>query len=63
MDTAGINLYNEFYALVESIIFGGDAAMTPWTEWMTTFVATAATLALVALPFVVVYKVIRVICG
>lgn len=57
------NLYLELYTLVENVIFGGNAEITAYTEWVTTAIATLGCIALVGLPFYIVYRIIKMICG
>lgn len=57
------NLYAELYTLLENVVFGGDASITPYTEWVTTSIATIGVVMMIALPFYVVYRIIRLLCG
>ena len=55
-------LYNELFALLQDVIVG-SSTMTPYLEYSINLMCTVACTLLVFLPFYVVYRVVRMICG
>lgn len=55
-------IYNNIYALVEQYIYG-SVAVGSYQELVCIAVATMACLFIIALPFLVVWRVIRMVVG
>lgn len=58
-----INIYQTFYNLIKTYIFGGTTGGDANQELILILVSTIATLFIIALPFLVVWKVIRIFMG
>ena len=56
-----MSIYDNLYNLIQIYIYGGN--MTTDSQLICTLVSTIGCLFLVALPFIVVLKVIRIILG
>lgn len=56
------NIYTTIYQLLESILFGSVTAGT-YPDMICVMVSTFACLFMIAVPFIVVYKVIQLIVG
>lgn len=58
-----MNIYQTLYDLIDVYVYGStiDAGTIP--DLVATLIATAGVVFLVALPFIVVLRVIRLICG
>lgn len=54
-------MYYELYDMLNTAIFNGSA--TGYEELLLTLVCGCAVLFLLALPFIIVLKVVRMICG
>lgn len=54
-------LYPTLYALLQQYIYGADAVLTSDMTLTLTVLATAGSLFVVSLPFVLVWRIIRVI--
>ena len=54
-------LYQTCYDLINTYIYGGDVAAGSFEELVCIAVSTAANLFLLALPFILVFKIIRMI--
>lgn len=57
-----VNIYQNCYELIHNYIFGG-ATLTSNTELITIALASAASIFCFAVPFMVVWKVIKMIVG
>lgn len=57
-----MNIYQNLYDIIHSGIFGG-AELTANADLVVTCIATAGCIALISIPFVIVYKVITMIMG
>lgn len=55
-------MYQSIYNLIHELIYGG-VTMTADMTLTTTLLSTFAVVSLVAIPFVIVYKVLRLIIG
>lgn len=55
-------MYQQCYDLIQQYIFNGITP-TAHTELVSTFLATVGVIALVALPFSIVFKIIKMIIG
>lgn len=55
-------MYQSIYNLIVSAIYD-SAVLTGWQEMFVTLVASACVLFALAVPFIVVWKVIQLICG
>lgn len=55
-------MYQTIYDLIMSALFQG-VTITGWIELVVTTIATACTIFVFVIPFIVVWKVIRLICG
>lgn len=58
-----MGIYQELYNLIEQYIYGNPEVMTEHMDLVCTFIATAGSLFVVALPFLLVWRVIRMIAG
>lgn len=54
-------IYPQIYLLLQTYIYGADAVLTGDQTLTLTFMATAACVFLVSLPFVIVWNVIRLL--
>lgn len=57
-----MGIYQNLYALIEQYIYG-NATLTPDMQLVATFIATAGSLFVVALPFCLVWRVCKMLCG
>lgn len=55
-------MYNSIFQLLQTAIYEG-ATLTGWQELFLTTMSSIAVLFAVAVPFIVVWKVIKLICG
>lgn len=55
-----MGIYQTFYELIQSVVYG-TTALTGWQEMTLTVISTIACLFVLAVPFIVVYKVICLI--
>ena len=58
-----MNIYKDLFDIVKTYIYGGTLVSGSPEELVCTLVSTCAVLFCIALPFVVVLKVVRMICG
>lgn len=58
-----MNIYQTFYDLLQTYVFGGEILANSIPDLVATLFSTGATLFVVAVPFVVVLKVINFIVG
>lgn len=58
-----MNIYNNLYTLIEQYVFGNAIAVGSNQELIATLVATFGTLFVIAIPFALVWKVIKLIMG
>lgn len=56
-----MGIYQNIYALIEQYIYGSN--MTADAELVTTLLATAGCVFLVALPFTIVWKIVKMLMG
>ena len=56
-------MYNQLYNLLETYLYSGDASQAPSVEIACDMLASIGTIFIAVLPFLVVWKVIRMICG
>ena len=56
-------IYNALYEMIANAIYGGLSSLTGWQELTLTFIATCACLFVLVVPFLIVWKVIKTICG
>ncbi len=54
------NIYQQFYDLLNNYIFGSTVVPNTYEDLICIIISTVACLLLVALPFVIVWRVIRV---
>ena len=54
------NIYQQFYDLLNTYFFGGSVVVNTYQDLVCIILSTIACLLLVALPFVIVWRVIRV---
>ena len=52
-------MYYELYSLLQQYIFGLDVALTSYQDMVLTVCATVGVLFLVALPFILVWRIIK----
>lgn len=57
-----MGIYQNLYALIEQYIYGG-VTLTADMELTATLIATAGSIFVIALPFCLVWRVCRMICG
>lgn len=55
-------IYTALYTLVQNAFYG-SSSLTGWQELVLTIIATAGCLFAFAVPFMIVWKVIKMICG
>ena len=55
-----VNIYQQFYSLLNNYIFGGTVVVNTYEDLVCVIVSTIACLLFVALPFVIVWRIIRV---
>lgn len=53
-------MYQGFYDLIMTHVYGGVASITPDMELVATFIATFGSLFLVSLPFLLLWKVVKI---
>lgn len=58
-----MNIYNNLYSLIEQYVFGNAIVTGSNQELIATLVATFGTLFVIAIPFALVWKVIKLIVG
>ena len=58
-----MNIYYDIYDVIEYYICGGDAMSTPELHLAVVLVSLIATLFIIALPFLVVWRAIKMIAG
>lgn len=58
-----MNIYNNLYTLIEQYVFGNAIVTGSNQELIATLVATFGTLFVIAIPFALVWKVIKLIAG
>lgn len=56
-------MYYQLYSLLSQYIYGIDAVLTEFQELTLTILATCGSLFVVAIPFVLVWRVIKLIAG
>ena len=54
------NIYQAFYTLLQDYIFGGTVVVGSYEDLVCIIVSTIAALVLVAFPFIIVWRIIRV---
>lgn len=54
------NIYHAFYTLLQDYIFGGTVVVGSYEDLVCIIVSTIAALLLVAFPFIIVWRIIRV---
>lgn len=55
-------MYYDIFTILQNAIYGA-ATLTGWQELFLTTVSSACVLFAVAVPFMVVWKIIKLICG
>lgn len=58
-----MNIYGTLYELLETYVFGGEIVAETMQDLVATLMSTAGTIFLVAIPFMVVWFVIKTIGG
>lgn len=58
-----MNIYQSLYDLLNTHVFGGSIVAGSYEELVTIFFAMTATLFMVALPFLVVFAILKMIVG
>lgn len=58
-----MNIYQSIYDLINTYVYGGEIVAGSYTELVAIAFSTAACLFLMALPFIVVWRIIKVIAG
>lgn len=58
-----INIYDTLYTLVNNTIFGGSIAIGSYPDMIATVIATLGVCFIIAVPFMVLWKVIKLIVG
>lgn len=57
------SIYQTFIDLLSTYIFGNNVPTGSWEELMCILISTLACLFVVLIPFIVVYKVVCMVCG
>ena len=57
-----MNVYQTCYDLVNQFLYGGQIIAGSYMELVAIIVATAATLFVFAIPFIIVYRFIKIFC-
>lgn len=52
-------LYEQFYTLVRELIFGASVEEFVWAEFISQAIAACGCVLLIAIPFIVVWRIIR----
>lgn len=58
-----MQVYKDIFSLIEYYIFGGGIVPGSYEELVTILLATIGSIFLISIPFIVVYKVIKLIVG
>lgn len=58
-----MGIYQELYNLIAQFIYGSGTQLTEHMDLTTTLLATAGSVFIIALPFLIVWRVIRLIVG
>lgn len=58
-----MNIYQQLYDLINNLIFGGSVVANTYPDLVITFVCVFAVLFLISIPFILVWKVIKLIAG
>lgn len=58
-----INLYQSCYDLIERFVFGGEIVLNSHADLIATLLSSCACILLVAFPFVIVWKVLKMLIG
>lgn len=52
-------LYKQFYDLLVSVLFGADVNAYAWADFICQMLSAVACVVLIAIPFIIVWRVIR----
>ena len=55
-------MYNDLFVLLQQYIYG-TSVLTEWQDLTLTIMSTCGCLFVVAIPFLIVWRVIRILCG
>lgn len=58
-----MNIYQSIYDLINTYVYGGEIVAGSYMELVAILFSTAACLFLMALPFIVVWRIIKLITG
>lgn len=58
-----MSIYNEIYNLINTYIFNGTIQSGSYPELVTTLFSTTACFLMVALPFIIVFMILRFVLG
>lgn len=58
-----MNIYESLYNLLEEFVFGGEIVAQSVQDLTATLLSTCGTIFVVALPFIVVFFALKLICG
>lgn len=58
-----MNIYENIYQVIETYIYGGDVSGSSEMQLVCILISTIGCIFVVALPFLVVWKVIKMIAG
>lgn len=57
------NIYQNIYDLIVNQLFGGSVEVGSNPELITILVSTFATIFLISVPFIIIYKFIKMVCN
>lgn len=58
-----MNIYQSLYTLLETYVFGGNIVVGSNPDLVATLCSVFGTVALISLPFLIVWKIIKVLLG
>lgn len=58
-----MNIYDNIYQVIETYIYGGDSSASPEMQLVCILISTIGCIFVVSLPFLVVWKAIKMIAG
>lgn len=58
-----MSIYNALYSLLNTYVFGGSIEVGSIPDLVATLISTCGVVFIVAIPFIIVAKVISMVCG
>lgn len=58
-----MSVYQSLYDLISTYIFGGNIVANSYQELVTILISTCGCIFLISIPFLIVWKIIKVIMG